>query len=73
MVLLQALVAAGAGVTIMPGVAVRSHSAPRVIATEIPESTRRVLCRDLRRASRSAGYGRLLTALHEAALHPGFD
>lgn len=42
MVLMQALVAAGLGVTMIPGLALRSHHAPGVVATEIPASTRRV-------------------------------
>jgi DNA-binding transcriptional LysR family regulator len=42
MVLMQSLVAAGLGVTMIPGLALRSHHAPGVIATEIPSSTRRV-------------------------------
>jgi DNA-binding transcriptional LysR family regulator len=42
MVLMQALVAAGLGVTTIPGLALRSHQAPGVTATEIPGSTRRV-------------------------------
>ena len=42
MVLMQALVAAGLGVTMIPGLALRSHHASGVVATEIPASTRRV-------------------------------
>src|SRR3954454_5963975 len=42
MVLMQSLVAAGLGVTMIPGLALRSHRAPGVTATEIPSSTRRV-------------------------------
>jgi DNA-binding transcriptional LysR family regulator len=42
MVLMQALVAAGAGVTTIPGLALRSHHAPGITATEIPGSTRHV-------------------------------
>ena len=42
MVLMQALVAAGLGVTMIPGLALRSHHAGGVVATEIPASTRRV-------------------------------
>jgi DNA-binding transcriptional LysR family regulator len=38
----QALVAAGMGVTTMPGLALRSHRAPGIEATEIPEFRRRV-------------------------------
>jgi DNA-binding transcriptional LysR family regulator len=39
----QALVAAGLGVTTMPGMALRSHRAPGVEAAEIPGFRRRVL------------------------------
>lgn len=39
----QALVAAGLGVTTIPGLALRSHRAPGVEATEIPTFRRRVL------------------------------
>lgn len=39
----QALVAAGLGVTTIPGLALRSHHAPGVEATEIPTFRRRVL------------------------------
>jgi molybdate transport repressor ModE-like protein len=42
MVLMQALVAAGLGVTTIPRLALRSHKAPGVTATEIQGSTRRV-------------------------------
>lgn len=39
----QALVAAGLGVTTIPGLALRSHHAPGVKATEVPTFRRRVL------------------------------
>lgn len=39
----QALVAAGLGVTTIPGLALRSHRAPGIEATEIPTFRRRVL------------------------------
>jgi molybdate transport repressor ModE-like protein len=42
MVLMQALVGAGVGVTTIPGLALRSHRARGITATEIPGSTRRV-------------------------------
>jgi DNA-binding transcriptional LysR family regulator len=38
----QALVAAGIGVTTMPGLALRSHRAPGIEATEVPHFRRRV-------------------------------
>ena len=43
----QALVAAGLGVTTIPGLALRSHRAPGVEATEIPSFRRRVLLASL--------------------------
>ena len=42
MVLMQAFVAAGMGVTTIPGLALRSHKAPGITATEFPASVRRV-------------------------------
>lgn len=42
MVLMQAFVAAGMGVTTIPGLALRSHRAPGITATEIPASIRHV-------------------------------
>ncbi|GHH68618.1 LysR family transcriptional regulator [Streptosporangium violaceochromogenes] len=41
-VAVQALVAAGVGVTVLPGLALRAHRHPRVSATELPGSIRRV-------------------------------
>jgi DNA-binding transcriptional LysR family regulator len=38
----QALVAAGMGVTTMPGLALRSHRAPGIEATELPDFRRRI-------------------------------
>jgi DNA-binding transcriptional LysR family regulator len=42
MVLMQALVGAGLGVTTIPGLALRSHRLDSVIATELPGVTRRI-------------------------------
>lgn len=42
MVLMQTLVTAGLGVTMIPGLALRSHRAPGIVATEIASSKRRV-------------------------------
>ncbi|MFI7441414.1 LysR family transcriptional regulator [Nonomuraea indica] len=41
-VAVQALVAAGMGVTLLPGLALRAHRHPGVVTTEIPGSTRHV-------------------------------
>ncbi|GLK08282.1 LysR family transcriptional regulator [Streptosporangium carneum] len=41
-VAVQALVAAGIGVTVLPGLALRAHRHPRVHTTELPGSTRHV-------------------------------
>jgi DNA-binding transcriptional LysR family regulator len=42
MVLMQALVAAGMGVTIIPGLALRAHRSPGVVATELVGSVRHI-------------------------------
>ncbi|WP_283138401.1 LysR family transcriptional regulator [Rhizohabitans arisaemae] len=42
-VAVQALVAAGLGVTVLPGLALAAHRHPRVAATQLPGSTRHVL------------------------------
>jgi DNA-binding transcriptional LysR family regulator len=66
MVLMQALVAAGVGVTTIPGLALRSHHAPGVTATEIPGSTRRVYAAAYGTPPDPPATAALLTALHEA-------
>ncbi|MEV0221044.1 LysR family transcriptional regulator [Streptomyces sp. NPDC050704] len=42
MVVVQALVAAGIGVTTLPGLSLRAHRLPDVHTTEIPDSSRRI-------------------------------
>jgi DNA-binding transcriptional LysR family regulator len=42
MVVMQALVAAGLGVTTIPGLALRAHRAEGIVASELPDSPRRV-------------------------------
>ncbi len=42
MVVMQALVAAGMGVTTMPGLALRAHRLPALAAVELPDSTRHI-------------------------------
>jgi molybdate transport repressor ModE-like protein len=66
MVLMQALVAAGLGVTTIPRLALRSHKAPGVTATEIPESTRRVYAATYGAPPDPPATAALLAALREA-------
>jgi DNA-binding transcriptional LysR family regulator len=66
MVLMQALVAAGVGVTTIPGLALRSHEAPGITATEIPGSTRRVYAATYGAPPDPPATAALLAALHEA-------
>jgi DNA-binding transcriptional LysR family regulator len=66
MVLMQALVAAGMGVTILPGLALRSHRAPGVTATEIPASPRRVYAATYGAPPDPPPTAALLAALHQA-------
>ena len=42
MVVMQALVAAGLGVTTIPGLALRAHRAEGIVASELPDQPRRV-------------------------------
>ena len=67
MVLMQALVAAGVGVTTIPGLALRSHKAPGVTATEIRGSTRRVYAATYGAPPDAPATAALLAALREAA------
>jgi molybdate transport repressor ModE-like protein len=70
MVLMQALVAAGLGVTMIPGLALRSHHAPGVTATEIPSSTRRVYAATYGAPPDPPATTALITALHESQSLP---
>jgi molybdate transport repressor ModE-like protein len=67
MVLMQALVAAGAGVTTIPGLALRSHRARGLTATEIPGSTRRVFAATYGAPPDPPATAALLAALQQAA------
>ena len=68
MVVMQALVAAGLGVTTLPGLALRAHRAEGIVATRAPRVAAARLRRDLRRAARPARRPPpLLAALAEAA------
>jgi DNA-binding transcriptional LysR family regulator len=42
MVVMQALVAAGMGVTILPGLALQAHRSPAVHTTELPDVRRQI-------------------------------
>jgi DNA-binding transcriptional LysR family regulator len=66
MVLMQALVAAGAGVTTIPGLALRSHRASGITATEIPGSTRRVYAATYGAPPDPPATAALLASLHKA-------
>jgi molybdate transport repressor ModE-like protein len=67
MVLMQALVAAGAGVTTIPGLALRSHRAAGLTATEIPGSTRHVYAAAYGAPPDPPPTAALLAALQQAA------
>jgi DNA-binding transcriptional LysR family regulator len=62
----QALVAAGLGVTTIPGLALRSHRAAGVEATEIPEFRRRVLLATLGTPPDPAATVAFITAFQDA-------
>ena len=67
MVVMQALVAAGLGVTTMPGLALRAHHAEGIIATELPGSRRHVYAATYGEPPDPPAIAALLTALGEAA------
>lgn len=67
MVLMQALVAAGMGVTTIPGLALRSHQAPGITATELPASTRHVYAATYGKPPDPPTTAALITALQQAA------
>ena len=58
MVVMQALVAAGLGVTTIPGLALRAHRAKGIVATRAAGLAPARLRRDLRRAARPARHRR---------------
>jgi DNA-binding transcriptional LysR family regulator len=67
MVLMQALVAAGMGVTTIPGLALRSHRADGITATRIPASTRRVYAATYGAPPDPPATAALVSALQRAA------
>jgi DNA-binding transcriptional LysR family regulator len=54
MVVMQALVAAGLGVTTLPGLALRAHRAEGIVASELPGSQRHVYAATYGEAARPA-------------------
>jgi DNA-binding transcriptional LysR family regulator len=66
----QALVAAGMGVTTMPGLALRSHRAPGVAATEVPHFRRRVYVATYGEPPDPPATTAFITALRHAAKDP---
>jgi DNA-binding transcriptional LysR family regulator len=67
MVVMQALVAAGLGVTTIPGLALRAHHAAGIQATEIPASTRHVYAATYGQPPDPPATTALLAALRQAA------
>ncbi len=67
MVLMQELVATGMGVTTIPGLALRSHQAPGITATEIRGSTRHVYAATYGAPPDPPATAALITALQQAS------
>jgi DNA-binding transcriptional LysR family regulator len=67
MVVMQALVAGGLGVTTIPGLALRAHRAAGLHATEIPSSTRHVYAATYGEPPDPPATSAVLTALRRAA------
>ncbi|MEH1130454.1 LysR family transcriptional regulator [Micromonospora sp. CPCC 206061] len=67
MVVMQTLVAAGLGATIMPGLALRAHRAKGIVASELPGSRRHVYAATYGEPPDPPATTALLTALAEAA------
>ncbi len=65
----QALVAAGLGTAILPGLALRALRHPGVAATELPGTRRQVLAATYGGPPERAAASALLTALARAASH----
>ncbi|MER7131133.1 LysR family transcriptional regulator [Streptosporangium saharense] len=70
-VAVQALVAAGMGVTLLPGLALRAHRHPGVNAVEVPGSTRHVYAATYGEPPLPPATAALLTALAAAARATG--
>ena len=69
MVVMQSLVAAGLGVTTIPGLALRAHRAAGFHATEIPASTRHVYAATYGEPPDPPATTALLAALRRGAVH----
>jgi DNA-binding transcriptional LysR family regulator len=67
MVVMQALVAAGLGVTTLPGLALRAHRAEGIVASELPGSKRHVYAATYGDPPDPPAIAALLSALAEAA------
>jgi DNA-binding transcriptional LysR family regulator len=67
MVVMQALVAAGLGVTTIPGLALRAHRAEGIVASELPGSRRHVYAATYGEPPDPPATAALLAALAEAA------
>jgi DNA-binding transcriptional LysR family regulator len=67
MVVMQALVAAGLGVTTIPGLALRAHRTNGIVASELPGSHRHVYAATYGQPPDPPATAALLTALGEAA------
>src|SRR5438552_3959223 len=65
-VVMQALVAAGLGVTTIPGLALRAHSVEGTVATKLPQSPRRIYAATYGEPPDPPATAALLTALAEA-------
>ena len=67
MVVMQALVAAGLGVTTLPGLALRAHRAEGIVASELPGSQRHVYAATYGEPPDPPAIAAVLAALAEAA------
>jgi DNA-binding transcriptional LysR family regulator len=67
MVVMQVLVAAGLGVTIIPGLALHAHRVKGMVASELPESRRHVYAATYGEPPDPPPTTALLAALAEAA------
>jgi DNA-binding transcriptional LysR family regulator len=67
MVVMQALVAAGLGLTTIPGLALRAHRHPDIVANELRGSTRHVYAATYGAPPDPPATAALLTALADAA------
>jgi DNA-binding transcriptional LysR family regulator len=71
MVVMQALVAAGLGVTTSPGLALRAHLAKGIVASELPESRQHIYAATFGDPPDPPATTALLAALAEAAASIG--